>query len=86
MVFRFILIFIEGYLNKTEKRISVPDHELSINNWIQLDSIGFNWIQLDSIGFNMIQLGSIGFNWIQLDSIGFNPFVIIRIYILSGDL
>ena len=54
--------------NKTENRISVQDHEMSINNWIQLDSIGFNWIQLDSIGF----MDSHGFNWNQLDSIRFN--------------
>ena len=33
--------------NKTEKWISVQDHESSINNWIQLD-----FIQYDSIGFN----------------------------------
>ena len=30
--------------NKTENRISVQDHELSINNWIQLD-----FIQQDTI-------------------------------------
>ena len=53
--------------NKTEKRLSVQDHESSINNWIQLDPMSFNWIQLDSIGFNWIQLDSIG---IQLELIG----------------
>ena len=70
----FLLQFSRNYKqNKTEKWISVQDHESSINNWIQLDfiqfdSIGFNWILFNwiQLDLNWIQLD---LNWIQLDSI-----------------